>query len=118
MKGLSKFVTGRFFGGYDEYAVNAQKFSESAAIFTAEDEEGIVIGEEPGRYTMSKAFVKWRAGIDNDGDKCVGWWLEYTKRKKGSCPVYAFHKNGGIKDKEYREKLCKEPEGWSEGAIK
>ena len=109
MKGLSKFDCGRFFGGYDEFAVSAQRYPKEYAIEEAKKEADIEVGVKPGQYTVSKAFVKWRAGIDEDGDPVVGWWLEYSKRKIGSCPVYAFHRNG---NGENREKFNKEPDGW------
>jgi len=37
-----------------------------------------------------KNISKKRAGINEDGEPCVGWWLEYKEHKR-SCPVWAFH---------------------------
>jgi hypothetical protein len=92
---MSKFDYGSFSGGYDEFAVNAEKYTYEEAIKIFEEEydyKNNKVGSEIGQYIVSNAFVKWRAGINEDHEACVCWWLEYTKRPKGSCPVYAFHK--------------------------
>lgn len=99
MKSTSKFDYGSFYGGYDEFAVNAQRFTLEEATKLLEKELEV----DANDWVMSKAFVKWRAGVDEDHEKCVGWWLEYKQREKGSCPVYAFHR------KQYhRESLAKD----------
>lgn len=53
------------------------------------------------------AFVRYRAGVNEDYEPCVGWWLEYKQHKR-SCPVWAFHIAKDIakekfKDYEYYE---------------
>ena len=89
---MSKFDYGSFNGGYDEFAVNAQKFTSDKAIEIAKGEYDIIVGDKVGDYVVSMAYVKWRYGINEDGEPCVGWWLEYSERKKGSCLVWAFHR--------------------------
>ncbi|MDD6069968.1 MAG: hypothetical protein PUC12_04035, partial [Clostridiales bacterium] len=34
--------------------------------------------------------VRHRAGVNDDNEPCVGWWLEWNEHKR-SCPVYSFH---------------------------
>ena len=90
---MSKFEYSAFYGGYDEFAVNAEKFTLEEAIEIFEKEcPPNKVGNEIGQYVVSKAYVEWRAGINEDNEPCVGWWIEYSRRKKGSCPVYAFHR--------------------------
>ena len=92
---MSKFDYGSFSGGYDEFAVNAEKYTYKEAVEIFEEEyeyKGDKVGAEVGQYMVSNAFVKWRAGRNDDNEPCVGWWLEYSKRPKGSCPVFAFRK--------------------------
>lgn len=89
---MSKFDSGIFYGGYDVYAVNAEKYSLQEAIEIFEDQcNPNKVGKEIGQYVVSKAYVKWRAGVNEDHEPCVGWWIEYGKRK-GSCPAYVFHR--------------------------
>jgi hypothetical protein len=87
-KSISKFDYSSFNGGFDDFAVSRQKYSIDLALqlFERESvlEEGAVIG-------ITDAYVRHRAGITEDGDPCVGWWLEYTESRR-ACPVYALHK--------------------------
>lgn len=83
---MSKFDYGFFSGGDENFAVNAEKYTKEQAIKIANEEIG-----ERGEYwlLLSDSFVCHRAGINEDNQPTVGWWLEYTKRKR-SCPVFAF----------------------------
>ena len=88
MKKISKFDFSGFIGGYDYFAVSKQRFNEKEAIeiyikenFCKSDE--IEIG-------ICDAFVRHRAGVNEDGEPSVGWWIEYREEKR-SCPVFAFH---------------------------
>lgn len=92
---MSKFEYGSFWGGYEEFAVNAEKYNEIEAVEIFEEEFndlGYKVGFDKGEYKVSKAFVKWRAGRTEDGEPCVCWWLEGFKRQKGSCPVFTFER--------------------------
>jgi hypothetical protein len=90
---MSKFDYATFNNSCDEFAVNADKFTlEEATKIFEEEREPNKVGEEVGQFIVSKAFVKWRAGINEDKEPCVGWWLEYSQRKKGSCSVWVFHR--------------------------
>lgn len=93
---MSKFDFGSFIGGYDDFAVNSEKYSYKEAVEIFKQEyacENDIIGTGAGEYSVSNAFVKWRVGVDEDHKPCACWWLEYEKRPKGSCPVYTFRKN-------------------------
>lgn len=95
---MSKFDSGYF---DSTFAVNAEKYELEKAIEIFEFEcSPDKVGDEKGQYEVSKAYVKWRAGINEDGEPCVGWWLEPRPRKKGSCPVYVFERILGMKRKE------------------
>lgn len=106
---MSKFEYGQFYNGYDEFAVNAEKYTKKQAIeiFKREKREvgyEPIIGNGKGEWQISKAWTKWRAGINEDGEPCVGYWLEYRKRPKGSCPAWVFHKcNGSVFEKHIKK---------------
>ncbi|HBJ2623426.1 TPA: hypothetical protein LA827_003228 [Clostridium botulinum] len=88
---MSKFEFGSFFGGNECFAVNAEKYTEQEAVKIFEEEcEPCKVGFEKGNYKVSFAYVKWRAGRNEDNEPCVCWWIEYSPRKKGSCKVYTF----------------------------
>jgi len=90
---VSKFEYASFYGGWEDFAVNAEKYTKQEAIEVFEREcEPDKVGKEIGQYEVLEMYVKWRAGINDDGEPCAGWWLESYKRKKGSCPVWAFSK--------------------------
>lgn len=83
----SKFDFAEFDGGYDDFAVNKDKHSIEEALSIYKSEMDI----EPGQtVSVGEAFVRHHAGINEDGEPCVGWWLEYEEHKT-SCPVYAMH---------------------------
>ena len=85
---MSKFEYCSFYGGYDSFAVNAEKYTKEQAIEIAKEEIGRV--EKPFFLAVGKGFVRHRAGLNEDGEPCVGWWLEYEKHKR-SCPCWVFH---------------------------
>ena len=39
---------------------------------------------------LINGYVKWRAGVDGDGERAVGYWLEWAERKRGSVECYVF----------------------------
>ena len=85
---MSKFDYCGFYGGFGEFAVNAETYTEEQAIGIFELETGCKVGDE---YEITQAFVRHRAGRNEEGDPCVGWWLEDYKRKR-SCPVWSFER--------------------------
>jgi hypothetical protein len=102
---MSKFECESFYGGYDDFAVSKEKFTKEEAINLYKEQKehrkgkGVLIA-------VCDAYVRHRAGINEDGEPCVGWWLEYKEHKR-SCPVWAFHiekPNAGLfKNYEYFE---------------
>jgi hypothetical protein len=83
---MSKFDYEMFYGGFDDFAVNKEKHTKEQAIELYKKEMVL-----PKKYiAIGSAFIRHRAGINDDGEPCVGWWLEYEKHKR-SCPVWAFH---------------------------
>jgi len=89
---MSKFEYESFYGGYDDFAVNKEKFTKEQAVEIYKLEQA----HNKGRglsIAICDAFVRHRAGVNGDNEPCVGWWLEYKEHKR-SCPVWAFHIKG------------------------
>lgn len=84
---MSKFDYGSFVGGHDTLAVSKEKYTKEQAIEIARQE--LHLGN-PCYLAMSDGFTVHRAGINEDGEPCVCWWLEYNERKR-SCPCWVFH---------------------------
>ena len=85
---MSKFEYDMFFGGYDSLAVSKEKFSREEAIEIAKVELERI--KKPYYICIGDGYVRHRAGINEDHEPCVGWWLEY-KEHKSSCPCWVFH---------------------------
>lgn len=87
---MSKFEFDCFYGGYDSFAVNKEKYTMEQAIEIAKREMmgGSIV--QPFFLAIGEGFVRHRAGRDEDGERCVGWWLEYEQHKR-SCPCWVFH---------------------------
>lgn len=88
MKKKSKFEFSSFYGGYDMFAVSSQKYTKEEAIEIAKFENDWY--EAENYIAVGSAFVRHRAGVDEDGERHVCWWLEYEENKR-SCPVWVFH---------------------------
>jgi len=86
---VSKFDYSTFYGGYDELAVSKEKYTKEQAIEIAKVE--LESFKKPYSIAVGEAYVRHRAGRNEDGEPCVGWWLEY-KNSNRSCPVWCFHK--------------------------
>ena len=84
-KKQSKFEYLDFTSGYYAFAVNSQKYTQEEAveIFVREMEADI------NDYRIETDFVRHRAGVNEDGERSVGWWLEHEEFKR-SCPVWLF----------------------------
>jgi len=90
----SKFEYNGFVGGWDHFAVNADKYTKEQAEAIYREEE--CYDDEPTPYKVGKAWVKWRAGVNEDNEPCVGWWIEYKEPQKGAVPVWVFsYERGG-----------------------
>lgn len=86
---MSKFDYASFYGGYDTFAVSKEKFSKEEAIEIAKHELESI--HKPYYIAVGNGYVRHRAGINEDNEPCVGWWLEYTEYKR-SCPAWVFHR--------------------------
>lgn len=86
---MSKFEYASFYGGYDDFAVSKERFTMQEALTMYRLEKEHYKGQSR-KIAVCDAFVCHRAGVNEDGEPCVGWWLEYKERKR-SCPVWAFH---------------------------
>jgi hypothetical protein len=69
--------------------INADKYTLEEAYEIAKKED---YTEENGYKLDLGNYVRHRAGIGFDGERCVSWWMEdYGSRdKRGFVPVYAF----------------------------
>ena len=93
---MSKFDYMFFYGGFDEFAVSKQRFSKEEAIKIAKEE----FKHRKHKYlAIGDGFARHRAGVNEDNEPCVGWWLEYKEHKR-SCPCWVFH-TANEKDKKY-----------------
>ena len=88
---MSKFDYDIFLGGYDELAVSKEKYTKEEAIDIAKVElELSQWRRRPYYLCVRDGFVRHRAGRNECGEPCVGWWMEYEEHKR-SCPCWLFH---------------------------
>lgn len=59
---------------------------KAEAIKIYQDEYNIL--DKP--FVVETTHVKWRAGINEDHEPCVGWWFEYQPTEKRCVEVWAF----------------------------
>lgn len=91
MKGISKFEHDAFWDDWNGkwlFAVSKQKYTieEARRLFAIET-------DNKAEFCQTQdAAVCWRAGINENGDPCVGWWLEMDKdgTEPRCCPVWVF----------------------------
>ena len=101
---MSKFDYESFIGGYDNLAVSKEKYTREQAIEIAKTELESI--NKPYYIAVCDGYARHRAGRNEDGECCVGWWLEYREHTR-SCPCWVFHK---AKDQEYDSKIFKDYE--------
>lgn len=101
---MSKFDYEPFVGGYDTLAVSKEKYTREQAIEIAKTELESI--NKPYYIAVGDGYARHRAGRNEDGECCVGWWLEYCEHTR-SCPCWVFHK---AKDPEYDSKIFKDYE--------
>ncbi|WP_312611345.1 hypothetical protein [Oscillibacter sp.] len=88
---MSKFDQGCFGGGYDDFAVSKEKYTKDQAIAIAIDNiEPCHPKDEEWILCVGDCWVRHRAGVNEDGEPQVGWWLEYSEHTQ-SCPAWCFH---------------------------
>ena len=86
----SKFDYASFYGDCDRtLCVNADKYTLEEAYEIAIKED---FTEDMGYKIDLGNYVRHRAGVDSDGEKAVGWWMEDygSRERRGFVPVYAF----------------------------
>lgn len=89
---MSKFDYETFTGGYDDFAVSKEKYTKEQAIDMAKLE----LKHREHKYLfIGDGFVRHRAGRNEDGECCVGWWLEYKEHKR-SCSCWVFHTRNNL----------------------
>ncbi len=98
---MSKFDRNIFYGGYDSFAVSKEKYSKEEAINIAKKEFN---GIGYKFLAIGSGWVKHRAGVNEDDEPVVGWWLEYKDTGR-NCPAFIFH---GTNNNE--EKFCEDYE--------
>lgn len=102
---MSKFDYSNFYGGYDNLAVSKEKYTKEQAVEIAKIELESI--NKPYYIAVGDGYARHRAGRNEDGESCVGWWLEYREHSR-SCPCWVFHLTGNpeqdgrfFKDYEY-----------------
>ena len=94
---MSKFDYENFYGeGIDYFAVSKEKFTKEQAIEIAKMELESI--GKPYYIAIGDGYARHRAGISDDGEPCVGWWLEYEEHNR-SCPCWVFHRTANKNEK-------------------
>lgn len=88
MKGLSKFDYDWYYGDLHCLAVSKQRYTKEQAIDIARREFKYEYGA-PCEVVVLDGFVRHQAGITEDGDPFVGWWLMFEDGAR-RCPVWVF----------------------------
>lgn len=86
---MSKFDYAPFYGDFAYVAISKQRYTKEQAIEIAKIELAEV-GDKETTLVLEQGFVRHRAGRNDDGEACVGWWLEWNEHKR-SCPCWVFH---------------------------
>lgn len=86
---MSKFDYAPFYGDFEYVAISQQKYSKEEAIEIAKRELEEV-GKKPLILVLEQGYVRHRVGRNEDGERCVGWWLEWEEHER-SCPCWTFH---------------------------
>lgn len=89
---MSKFDYDNFHGEDAIFAVNAEKYTMEEAIKLFNFECNRDVGIEKGQSTVSKGWVRHRAGVNENDEPCVGWWIEDCIKTKG-CEAWVFSLN-------------------------
>lgn len=91
---MSKFDYDIFMDSIDTLAVSKEKYTKEQAIEVAKQELDIKVYEY---LAVGSAFVRYRYGVDLDGEKHSCWWLEYYKHSR-SCQVWVFHLTNNLNE--------------------
>lgn len=89
---MSKFDYASFCGGYDDLAVSKERYTKEQAVEIAR----IELEHRKHKYLFcGNGYVWHRAGVNDDNEPCVGWWLEYSEHKR-SCSCWVFHSSDDL----------------------
>ena len=69
------------------FAVSKEKYTKQEAIELFKNEFNIKIGD---MIEITSAWVKHRAGVNENNEPIVGWWIEYEDNKR-NCPAWVMH---------------------------
>lgn len=93
---MSKFDYANFYGNcMDVLAVSKEKYTREQAVEIAKIELEVI--DKPYYIAIGDGYVRHRAGRDEDGECCVGWWLEYEEHNR-SCPCWIFHRTTNVNE--------------------
>lgn len=85
---MSKFDYEAFYGDYNYLGISKEKYTKEEAIAIAREEFGVTVDVE-GFLAVHDAFSRHRAGVDDYGERHVGWWLEFEDAGR-NCPIWCF----------------------------
>ena len=80
---MSKFDYNYFCGDYNCLCISKEKYTKEEALKLAKVE----FEYADGYFAIADAFVRHRAGVDEDGERRVCWWLEFYDAGR-NCPVW------------------------------
>lgn len=87
---MSKFDHNIFYGGYDSFAASKEKYTKEQAIELYLLQIEHLLGEFEQVIAVGSAWVKHRAGRNEEGEPQVGWWIEYHDSGR-NCEAWVFH---------------------------
>jgi hypothetical protein len=84
-------------------AVSKEKYTKEQAIEIAKIELALSSKDREKKpyIAIGNGFVRHRAGVNEDNEPCVGWWLEYHEYNR-SCPTWVFH-NSRTTDEHFKD---------------
>ena len=80
IKSISKFQYEEYRGDYPCFAFNQQKYTKEQSIEIWKQE--VWFDDYKPEPIISESFVTWRAGVTEDYEPRVGWWLSDTQYRK------------------------------------
>lgn len=87
---LSKFHYGVFSSGERKYvAISKQRYTFEEAVKIASEQLNVDYSDSYS-FPYNEAWVMHRAGINEDCEKVVGWWIEHKPRPNRCCPCWIF----------------------------
>lgn len=86
---MSKFDCALFDTSDRKYAaISMQRYTFDEAVKIASKMLGVDYVN--ASFAYNEAFVKHRAGVNSNGEKVVGWWIEHNPYLLRCCPCWIF----------------------------